>query len=65
MSRQKTLDGKTDCRKTNAGSVVFRGRCPDLEAAIKKMHERCPCIKVTLNGERLQEKPDPWEDKSK
>ena len=34
-------------------------------AALKEMHEKCPCITVTINGERLEEKTMKWIDRQK
>jgi hypothetical protein len=61
---QKTLDGKTECRKTkNTGSCIVRysGNNKMIEAGLKEVHEKHPCIKMTVNGESLKETPKEWD----
>jgi len=61
---QKTLDGKTDCRKAAAwGSIsirmspAFREMHPEICDGIKEVHEKYPCVKIRVNGKKLEEKP--------
>ena len=57
---QKTLDGKTKCRKGHA-KVRFTGKNPTIIADLKEIHKKCPCISVSINGEKLEEKPIKWQ----
>ena len=62
---QKTLDGKTDCRKERARGyckIRFTGRNPGIEAGLKEVHERYPCVKITVNGKTLEEARKEWEN---
>ena len=59
---QKTLDGKTDCRGVKGTcSVKFSGKAGDnprvqqILDGLKKVHKKYPCVKIVINGERLQE----------
>jgi len=60
---QKTLDGKTDCRKETRGTIRIRmspaakERFPDICDGIKEVHRKYPCVKVSVNGRTLREKP--------
>jgi len=59
---QKTLDGKIDCREVKGTcSVKFSGKAGDnpqvqqILDSLKKAHEKYPCIKISVNGKRMQE----------
>jgi hypothetical protein len=63
MSDQKTLDGKTDCKKSkHTGSCVVRysGNNKAIEEGLKAVHEKYPCIKMTVNGKKQKETPKDW-----
>jgi hypothetical protein len=32
-----------------------------IEAGLKEVHEKYPCIKMTVNGEKLKETPKEWD----
>ncbi len=58
---QKTLDGKTDCRKETKGTIRIRmspaakEKFPEICDGIKEVHRKYPCIKITANNKRLEE----------
>jgi len=60
---QRTLEGKTDCRKETKGTIRIRmspaakEKFPELCDGIKEVHRKYPCIKMSVNGKALQEEP--------
>jgi len=59
---QKTLDGKTDCRKARAkgtATVRFSRKNPEILDGLKKVHKKYPCIKITVNGKKWEEGDNP------
>jgi hypothetical protein len=64
MTEQKTLDGKTDYKKSkNGGSCIIRysGNNKMIEEGIENVHKKYPCVKITVNGKKLEEKPKLWD----
>jgi len=63
---QRTLEGKTDCRKETRGSLQVRmtpaakEKFPELCEGIKEVHRKYPCIKVSVNGKKLPEESKSW-----
>lgn len=59
---QKTLDGKTDCKKVKGSCVIrYSGNNKMIEEGIREVHEKYPCVKMTVNGKKLEEKPKAWD----
>ena len=60
---QRTLEGKTDCRKETKGTVRIRmtpaakEKFPELCQGIKEVHRKYPCVKISVNGKKLPEEP--------
>ena len=65
---QRTLEGKTDCRKETKGTIQIRmspaakEKFPELCEGIKEVHRKYPCVKVSVNGKKLSEKPKRFDD---
>ena len=62
---QIKLDGKADCKKPkHTGSCVVRysGNNKAIEEGLKAVHEKYPCIKMTVNGKKLEETPKDWDE---
>jgi len=59
---QKTLDGKTSCRGVKGTCTVrFTGRNPEIEAGLKEVTEKYPCVKITVNRKPLKEIQKEWD----
>jgi len=59
---QKTLDGKTDCRKARAKGYVkvkFTGKNQEILDGLKRVHKDYPCVKITVNGKKWEEGDNP------
>jgi hypothetical protein len=58
---QRTLEGKTDCRKEARGKIQIRmtpaarEKFPELCDGIKEVHRKYPCVKISVNGKKLTE----------
>lgn len=65
---QKTIDGKTDCReekKKGSASIRFHGKNPEIIKHLEKLKEDHPCFRITINNQRLEEKPKEWKSVDK
>lgn len=62
MVVQKKLDGTTDCRKAKGTAIIhFSGNNKGMMDALTKLKHDCPCVKITVNGEKLPETPKKWD----
>jgi hypothetical protein len=60
---QKTLEGKTDCRKerTKGTAIIrFNGNNKEIMEGLEEVHKKYPCVKITVNGQKLEEIPKGW-----
>lgn len=65
---QKTLDGKTDCKGVKGTCTVkFSGKAGDnpnvqrILDGLKEVHEKYPCVKITVNRKPLKEIQKDWD----
>ena len=64
MSGQKTLEGKTDCRKAKTkgtATIRFNGRNKGIMECLREVHKKYPCVSIRVNGEKLEELPEDWD----
>ena len=60
---QKTLDNKTDCRKSKSKgtcTIRYSGNNAEIEKGIQSVHKKYPCVKIRVNGKVLQEDEKEW-----